>query len=358
LSEKNSSDIFKKMNKKGYIGYILKLFKRWRREMPYYSWPKILLFKFKYIKGYFKLIYILPIIQKAISKTPQFSTNPNADIEVHTVLCHKDVYIYLAAIKSFLRFYNNLKVLVHDDGTLSEKDKEFLKTHVKGIEIIDRVHADNYIRNFLKEKKHCLAARERKITYFQALDYFIFSKADKIIGLDSDTLFYKKPEEIIEWAESRKKILLYNYEKGGGENIFIFNNNGKVINERYPRSFPFKLLTGFNGGFFCSYREVFNADLAEKYLRYIHEELLCNKRVCSEQAQNLIGCLFVHSGIPEKPLLSEKYRVLVDHTGSNRFLKKCTFKHFNRPSIRFEWEYNYLRDILKIAEELRNSKPN
>jgi hypothetical protein len=49
---------------------------------------------------------------------------------------HNHLAMYLTSIKSLLRFYNNLSVVVHDDGTLKEQDKNILNNHIRNIKII------------------------------------------------------------------------------------------------------------------------------------------------------------------------------------------------------------------------------
>jgi hypothetical protein len=48
-----------------------------------------------------------------------------------SMLCHRDVMMYLLAIKSFYRNLGRGRIIIINDGTLTRDDKELLKKHVK-----------------------------------------------------------------------------------------------------------------------------------------------------------------------------------------------------------------------------------
>ena len=51
-----------------------------------------------------------------IPKTRAVSCVLHGRPEIHSLVCHRGAYNYILAIKSFLRFYNDVTVVVHDDG--------------------------------------------------------------------------------------------------------------------------------------------------------------------------------------------------------------------------------------------------
>src|SRR5665647_3021275 len=59
-----------------------------------------------------------------IPKTPAVSCVLHGRPELHSLVCHRHAYNYILAIKSFLRFYIDVTVIVHDDGSLTKKDKD------------------------------------------------------------------------------------------------------------------------------------------------------------------------------------------------------------------------------------------
>src|SRR5579862_8125531 len=71
-------------------------------------------------------------------RTPPMPVRPESDIEVHMLLCHRDVGMSLQSLKSLLRFAPEpFAVVLHDDGTLTSEDRAHLAHHFPGIRIID-----------------------------------------------------------------------------------------------------------------------------------------------------------------------------------------------------------------------------
>lgn len=150
---------------------------------------------------------------EAILDTRYFKCNPDASAEIHTLTGHRHLYMYLAAIKSFLRFCEDVAVAVHDDGTLSNKDRILLKTHIEGIKIIGKNFADRKINKFLKDLPNSRKYRARHIILMQLLDCMFFSERVKIINLDSDSLFLRKPDKLIEWIFKENNEIISIYEE-------------------------------------------------------------------------------------------------------------------------------------------------
>ena len=136
---------------------------------------------------------------RGIQKSPPIAVNPDAPTAIHSAVPHRYLYAYLYAIKSFLRFYSDVAVIVHDDGSLMSSDYQLIQTHLPGVEIISRQLAD---QTFLEQYPDPFLAKVRSsyTSYLKLFDPSLFSKGKKIIILDTDTLFLKKPEAIIDWC--------------------------------------------------------------------------------------------------------------------------------------------------------------
>src|SRR5262249_49806595 len=84
-----------------------------------------------------------------IHTTPPLRWHPDAHCSLHTMLSSRDMPLYLVAVKSFLRFYPKVAVLVHSDGSLEEGHIQLLKQHVPGIRVIRPAEADQRAREKL-----------------------------------------------------------------------------------------------------------------------------------------------------------------------------------------------------------------
>ena len=126
------------------------------------------------------------------------------DIEIHTLICKRDILLAINNIKSFQKFeeFSQMPIILHDDGSLDDEDINLL-SDIKNIEIIRRDYADREIEKFIKDYPNCMSYRLggshinlwHKIKTF---DYFFFSKTKRIIGMDTDLLFIRKPQNVID----------------------------------------------------------------------------------------------------------------------------------------------------------------
>jgi len=189
-----------------------------------------------------------------VLKTRPFGCNPAARAEIHSLISHFYIAMYIAAIKSLLRFYDDIAVIIHDDGTLTDRDKILLEKHIPGIGIIEKKFADRKMAGILRNYPNSKIYRASNIIATQLFDYAIFSKRDKYISLDSDTLFLRRPDKLIDWiAKDRKEIVcLYEMYPAG---------QGDFLSE-VKCDFPPHICAGF----FCFPKQIFNLDKIEKIL--------------------------------------------------------------------------------------------
>lgn len=289
----------------------------------------------------------------SIKRTKPFQTNPNSSTEIHTVVSEHNVYMYLCCIKSFLRFYSDIRIVMHCDGTISDTFKKLLMKHIVGIVIIDRKTVDTKIKASLSSKKYSLLCRDKSPHYFQAIDYFLFAEKEKIISLDSDILFFKYPKSLIDWIKSEEKVIRYGYEEGIGI--------APVKNTDVDK-FPHKLEeAGLPSGFVCLYKDVADFDLCEEYLEFVFNlpYLKTDKRfevyIHNRFTSNIYGVYIANSNLKKIPFSYEDYKNLCGYYYYGRrddFLSEAIFKHYNAMELRFKKEFRYLEDLKKVLKDL------
>jgi hypothetical protein len=130
------------------------------------------------------------------------------ELEIHTLICNRDVLLAINNFKSLQRFdeFKNVPVYLHDDGSLTKSDISLLD-NIKNVILIDRKEADKEIEQYIKNYPNCMSYRLGKNPInlwhkIKTFDYYYFSKSKKILGLDTDLLFMKKPENIINLINS------------------------------------------------------------------------------------------------------------------------------------------------------------
>jgi hypothetical protein len=137
-----------------------------------------------------------------------------SDLEIHTLICKKDLYLASNNFKTLLQYeeFKEVPIFLHEDGSLNSSDKEFLKNSIKNVTIIDREYADQEIKKHIENYPHCRSYRldDNSIHLWhkiKSFDYYFFSKTKQILGMDTDLLFLKKPESVLE--NIKNKIPFY-----------------------------------------------------------------------------------------------------------------------------------------------------
>ncbi|MBS3963211.1 MAG: hypothetical protein KGZ80_01730 [Methylomonas sp.] len=136
---------------------------------------------------------------KSIQKTRPIAVNPDAPTAIHSAVPHRYLNAYLFAIKSFLRFHHDVAVIVHDDGSLRSEDYRIIAHHIQGVKIISRQQANETFRNKI-QNDFLNQVRTSYTSYLKLFDSTLFSEGKRIVILDTDTLFIKKPQQIIDWC--------------------------------------------------------------------------------------------------------------------------------------------------------------
>lgn len=126
------------------------------------------------------------------------------DIEIHMLICKKDMLLAINNLNSLQKHdeFKQMIIYLHDDGSLDNADCETLVETVPNVIIIRREDADIRIVEYINMYPNCAEYRlgKNEINLWHKIklfDYYYFSKTKKIFGLDTDLLFMKKPEEII-----------------------------------------------------------------------------------------------------------------------------------------------------------------
>lgn len=123
--------------------------------------------------------------------------------EIH-VLCQKsDIWMMAWSLYSFL-YFSGLKpsaVIIHDDGSLEDTDMNTLMSKFSNLRVMSRSDADNKVAGLLNNEKARRYRKEGHSLILKLVDIFVLSSAPKVMILDSDVLFFNKPEEIIKFIK-------------------------------------------------------------------------------------------------------------------------------------------------------------
>ena len=251
-----------------------------------------------------------------VLKTSFLKCAPDSQVEVHSLVSHAHLFMYILSIKSFLRFYDNVSVVVHDDGTLDKVDTKQMAAQIRGIRIIKNSEASEKVNAILEKYPSCRKFRNARINQRQVFDFAIFAKTNKLVMLDSDTLFLKYPEEIASWMGSENQQILYAYEETPwgplveGKPVTDPSNAGKT---------PFKFARNLCSGFVCYYKDMLDLELIEEYCTYVLKN--CKEERDSFFAQAIVALCAGHSKYV--PVLLPK-----SYQNPPYFIQDPVFRHY------------------------------
>jgi hypothetical protein len=193
---------------------------------------------------------------KPILQTHPFKCNSHARTAIHTVTGHYHLFMYIAALKSLLRFYDDVAIVAHDDnGTLTDSDKDILHHHIEGIAIIDRNIADKQMEPILSSFPHCRKYRSRIFASLELLDNILLATTERIITMNSDVLFLKRPDELIQWLINGSNEIIYVHEDNPSTQKELLSEIGC----NFPPHVTLALV--------CFYREIIDLALIEDVLK-------------------------------------------------------------------------------------------
>jgi hypothetical protein len=210
---------------------------------------------------------------RALQRSRPIPCNIAAACEVHTMLTLSDVPMYLVAIKSLLRFYQDLAVVVHSDGSLDQAAVRSIERHVPGARFVDPHEAAARAATSLSPE---LAAwRLQDVSYQRLFDTGLWTRTARRFIFDADMLVISRPDELIDWVlHGERPVLLGGDEvaapvpepRGHIQNFFRYHL--EEISRRMDR--PALFLQGTSAGLYGCAGEL-DFDTVGKLLRVATE---------------------------------------------------------------------------------------
>lgn len=135
------------------------------------------------------------------------------DLEIHILICNKDFTMGMESIQSLLNYdeFKLIDIYYHNDGSLTPIQIQILKD--KKFNIIDKddnaLMIQNKLENLVVSNNYRFMNKPYSFWHkLKLFDYYLLSKTKRILGLDTDILFMKKPDEIIRLIRERKSFYM------------------------------------------------------------------------------------------------------------------------------------------------------
>jgi len=245
--------------------------------------------------------YLRRVLKRRALALPPISLNAdNAALTLAILANKRNLFESIAAIYSFCFWYKNVHVDYHEDGTLSEDDILILEKKFPGIIVYRRAAQDQLTGDYLISQglHSCAQLRNEFVLSLKLVDTVYNKRSKYLLLIDSDVLFFARPNEIIDIVENGTFKGCYNKDQS---NYYCFSNE---IMEKYLQT---RVVDQFNSGVF-----LFDFDL--DFLQFV-EEILKNELVLPAPwhiEQTLFAMYVTHAGnfkeLPESYDLASRRR--------------------------------------------------
>jgi hypothetical protein len=129
-----------------------------------------------------------------ILNTPPVAVDRGTAV-IASMLCHRDLLMYLVAIKSFISRFGPARVAVLDDGTLTDRDKALLAHHLPAVSI---THIGTI----------ALGPCPTRACFERLLFVAHLAQHDYIVELDADTVTTGPIPEVVEAVAASRPFIL------------------------------------------------------------------------------------------------------------------------------------------------------
>ncbi len=158
-----------------------------------------------------------------LKRMEPWRTDGHDDFEVHVLAPKSGLWMLAWSLKSFL-YHSDLapSIVVHSDWSIDPVSVKMFESKFSNLKVILRKDGDRMIQEMPdvpeKIKKYRMA---KAFPIMELTDIYLLSKTNTVMLLDFDILFYKKPQEIVDFVQGRLTIdaLSTRYSKGTPLNV-------------------------------------------------------------------------------------------------------------------------------------------
>lgn len=138
-------------------------------------------------------------------------TGPEVPESLHLLLSAQTWDMGILAAISFEFFTERRwQVVVHEDGTVTAEQRKTIERFLPGCRFVTRAEADASAEKELAEHPLCLSQRRSHVFMLKFFDLSAFAPSERFVYLDSDIIFFRRANEIIEWADSGRHECWFN----------------------------------------------------------------------------------------------------------------------------------------------------
>ncbi|MEQ1885607.1 MAG: hypothetical protein ABL967_11140 [Bryobacteraceae bacterium] len=196
---------------------------------------------------------------RILKAAPLLGTSDSTLCEVHLLTSKED---WLNACWAILSFYRasgvNYALTIHEDGTLPEFAHQTLSRLFPDARIIRRSEADAQVRASLANFPRSLAFHESNKLSLKVFDVLHYTRAPRVMLLDSDILFFSHPTELIRRIEDPS----FAWNSANEDVASAYTVDAETVSQHCGLT----LVDRFNSGLCIFHRESLRLDWFEEFL--------------------------------------------------------------------------------------------
>jgi len=279
--------------------------------MPFFLYKRLLDFS-NWLKNFeWEMFYFNQVFIRRILKSKAITCDQQSTYEIHMLTGHKDFLQALWCLKTYYHYARvNPLLVIHGDGTLTHIHKSILETHFKNCRVILRKDTENDLKKYLAGHQYCLDLRfggPETYKRIKMFDFYNYASTKHILILDSDILFFKKPQAILDMIEREEMFYM-----DDAMNDYTFSA------EHIEEKFDVSLLKHFNSGLVYAPVSIQNLDCIDEFLKE------CIEQDCYRLSEQTTRALLFSKYCPEATKLDNTYQIandsLDDHTVMHHFV--------------------------------------
>lgn len=211
----------------------------------------------------FRLNYYRNRYRQRILRTAPVRCREDLGFEVHILTCKRDLIDALWSLKSFYHFNGiDPMLVVHEDGTFDDVCASTVRDHFAGCRIIRLKDADKEMRSWLKGRRYAIEYRFERFMFhsIKLFDFYRYCNADSVMFLDSDLLFFKRSNEVLDHLKNGRAFFMSDYRSS-----YSFDP------ETLGKELGMDIISNVNSGLMNVPLERYDAELIERFLGLCHE---------------------------------------------------------------------------------------
>lgn len=235
-------------------------------------------------------------IQRKILATPPLHTDATGLVEVRVLTWRRDWVNLIWALKSFYYFSNvRFPLYIHDGGLLANQVPK-LMAHFPNAHFISLAQADIVVEPIFEKGgfNRCQSYRKMNISTRKLFDFFLMTKAERVISIDSDIVFFQLAKLLIEGHPGIKKNL-YNQDCSYWYSMPL---------EELRSNFGIEPPPLINSGLSLIYPECLDLKQIEEWLK--HPKLFADRWVTEQTLHALASTRFGVELLPSGYKVSDK----------------------------------------------------